>query len=140
MPGVESFVRINQPGTGSKMKTWQSVDGGANVVESEAVTITESGGIEVLLRATVGTVSTVAVAAVVTTLLLANAARTGATIYNDGPTPLYVKLAAGATVATFTVKVMPGGTYELAFPAYSGIITAIRAAGPATSVQVTELT
>jgi hypothetical protein len=140
MPGLESFVRINQPGTGSKMKTWQSVDGGGNTVESEAVTITESGGLEVFLRATVGTVTTVLVGAVVTTLLVANPARTGCMIYNDSASRLYLKLAAGASLATFTVRIDSQGYYELPFPVYSGVITAIRAAGPATSVQVTELT
>lgn len=140
MPGTESFIQTNAPGTGPKVKTWQSVDGGANVVETEAVTITESGGLEVFLRATVGTVTTVPVAAVAVTLLLSNPARTGAMIYNDDNKALYVKLAAGPTTASFTVKIMPSGYYELPFPAYSGIITAIRAAGPAGNVQVTELT
>jgi hypothetical protein len=85
-------------------------------------------------------VTTVPVDAVATTMLLANPARTGCMIFNDANTRLYVKLAAGPTTGSFTVRIDGHGYFELPFPVYSGIITAIRAAGPATDVQVTELT
>lgn len=88
----------------------------------------------------VATVTTVPVAAVVVTLLAANAGRLGALVYNDSNQRLYVKLGAGASTANFTVRLDPQAYYELPFPVYTGQITAVRAAGPATSVQVTELT
>lgn len=89
---------------------------------------------------TIGTVTTVAVGAIVVTLLAVNLARLGAMIFNDAGTRLFVKLGAGATTANFTVRLDGFGYFELPFPAYTGIITAIRAAGPVASVQVTELT
>ena len=92
------------------------------------------------IRPAISTVTTVAVAAVATTLLVANVARQGAAIYNDDNARLFVKLGVGATTGNFTVRLDGRGFYELSFPCYTGIITAIRAAGPAGSVQVTELT
>jgi len=94
----------------------------------------------VITQPSVSVVTTVAVAAVVTTLLVANAARLGAMIFNDAGTRLFVKLGAGATTANFTVRLDGFSYFELPFPVYTGIITAIRAAGPAGSAQVTELT
>ena len=94
----------------------------------------------VISQPSVSVVTTVAVAAVATTLLAANAARLGAMIYNDANTRLFVKLGAGASTANFTVRLDGQGYFELPFPVYTGIITAVRAAGPAASVQVTELT
>lgn len=43
----ESRIRINQPGTGSFLKTFQSVDGSAATVEAQAVVLTDDDGHEV---------------------------------------------------------------------------------------------
>ena len=96
--------------------------------------------IVIITQPTASTVTTVAVGAVSTTLLVANAARLGCMIFNDAASKLYVKLGAGASTANYTVRLDGFGYFELPFPVYTGIITAVRAAGPAASVQVTELT
>lgn len=92
-----------------------------------------------------GTATTTAipVAVATTTLLAANSARRGATIYNDSSSHSHVKLGSGATGSDFTVvlqavTVNVGGYYEV--PAgYTGIVTAYgtTAAG---NWRVTELT
>lgn len=47
---AESFVQVNVNATaGKKLKTYESVDGSSNLVESEAVTLTDSAGAEVLV-------------------------------------------------------------------------------------------
>ena len=86
------------------------------------------------------TVSTVAVAAVPVLVMAANASRLGAMIFNDSNARLYLKLGLGASTANFTVRLDAQSYFELPFPVYTGDITAVRAAGPASSVQATELT
>lgn len=167
MTAPNSFVQVNTATTpGKKLATYEFLDGG-DLVESEAVTLTDHDGNELLgqqtmadsipvtmasdqapiavvgtftaTQPTISTRTSVAVALVATTLLTANAARLGAIIWNDGPTPLYVALGAGATTSSFTAKVYGQSYLELPYPAYTGAITAIRAAG-AGSARVTELT
>ena len=58
------------------------------------------------------------------TLLAANAARLGASFYNDSTVPLLLKWGTGASITSYTLKVMAGQYYELPGPiVYSGIIT-----------------
>jgi hypothetical protein len=46
----EDFIQVNVPVTlGKKLKSWTSLDGGGNVVESEAVVPTDSLGNEILV-------------------------------------------------------------------------------------------
>jgi hypothetical protein len=74
-----------------------------------------------------------------TVLLAANAARIGATIYNNISNGfLYIKLGAGATPADWGVKIAPGYVYELPFPAYTGQITGVWSVAGGGTAQVTE--
>ncbi len=91
-------------------------------------------------RPAISVVSTVAVDALPVLLLASNPARQGAMIWNDSNQRLYVKLGLGASTGNFTVRLDGQSYYELPFPAYTGDITAVRAAGPASPVQATELT
>lgn len=92
-----------------------------------------------IAQPTVGTTTSVALSTVVATILAANAARLGAIIWNDGNQNAYVRLAAGATTALFTVRLANKSEWELPFPVYTGIITGITSAATAT-VLATELT
>ena len=85
-----------------------------------------------------GTASTASVTNSNTTVLASNGSRLGATIYNEGTVPCFVKLGSTASATTYTVKMVVDGYYEV--PAgYTGIITGITASGTAT-LRVTELT
>jgi len=88
--------------------------------------------------AATGTTSNVAGSATNVTLLAANAARIGATIFNDSTAELLVKFGATASSTSFTVKLALDGYLEV--PAnYTGIIDGIW--GSATgSARVTEIT
>lgn len=86
--------------------------------------------------------STVANSASSVTVLAANAARKGATIFNDdtastGAT-LKIKLGATASASSFTYAIAPQGYYEVPF-GYTGIIDGIASAATG-NARVTELT
>jgi hypothetical protein len=85
------------------------------------------------------TVTSVADAATSATLLAANAARLGATIFNDSTVDLYVKLGTTASATSFTVKLTPGAYYEVPYR-YTGRIDGIWASDASGSARITELT
>lgn len=59
------------------------------------------------------------------TLIASNAARRGASIFNDSTSALYIKYGATASTSSFTVKVNPGGYFEVPQPCYTGIVDGI---------------
>lgn len=72
------------------------------------------------------TLSNVANSLTNVTLLAASSSRRACKIYNDGSTGnLLVKHGATASVTSFTVKIAPGGFYEMPQPVYTGIIDGI---------------
>jgi hypothetical protein len=100
-----------------------------------------AGSIAVALsQPTTGTTTSVALSDVVATILAANAARLGAILFNDGGSAAFVRLAAGATLALFTVRMANNATWELQTPVYTGQITGITDAGGAATMLATELT
>lgn len=87
-----------------------------------------------------GTTSAVADAATSTTVLASNAARRGATIWNDSTAVLYLLLGSGTASATnCTVKLIADAFYEVPF-GYTGIISGIWASDASGSARVTEFT
>lgn len=87
-----------------------------------------------------GSVTAVAYSASNQTALASNANRKGAKLFNDTDGDAYVKLAATATTASFSVKIAAGGYYNLEVPVYTGIIDVIFSGGTAGNLLVTELT
>jgi len=84
------------------------------------------------------TLSSVAGTASSTTLLAANSARLGATIYNDSTAELLVKFGATASSSSFTVAIGSDGYFETPF-SYTGRIDGIW--GSATGdARITEIT
>lgn len=70
------------------------------------------------------TLANVAAATSSTTLLAANAARLGATIWNDSTSVLYVKKGSTASATSCNVKLVADAYYEVPFN-YTGIITGV---------------
>ncbi len=84
--------------------------------------------------------TSVAMTVVVATILVSNASRLQAFIWNDGNQDVFVRLAAGATAALFTVRLSSKSFFQLPSPGvYTGIITGITLAGTAT-ILATECT
>jgi hypothetical protein len=73
------------------------------------------------------------------TLLAANRARLGATIWNDSPNFLYLKLGTTASTTSFTVKMNNGSYYEVPY-GYTGNIDGIWATAGSGSARIVELT
>lgn len=86
-----------------------------------------------------GTLSNVVSSASSGTILAANTARYGATIWNDSTSVLYLRLGAGTASATScTVKVAADGYYETPY-GYTGAIVGIWASANG-NARVTEFT
>lgn len=93
----------------------------------------------VMARAPTGTVTSVADAATSGTVLVANTARLGATLFNDSTVRALVKLGATASATSFTVAMAAQDYYEVPF-GYTGVIDAIWDSNASGSMRVTELT
>ena len=116
------FVQVSPDSTGKKLQTFNNTIG-ADSVHSEAVTWVGTDGLSI--NPATGTQSSVASSASNVTLLAANAARKGASIFNDSTTNLFVKFGATASTTSFAVKMIPFSYFELEFPCYTGIIDGI---------------
>lgn len=89
-------------------------------------------------RSSTPTQSSVASSASSVSLLVANADRIGATIYNDSSVALFVKLGATASATSFSKKLAAGEYYEV--PAcYAGAIDGIWESATG-NARITELT
>jgi hypothetical protein len=91
-----------------------------------------SGGSSAALSSVAGSITSVS-------LIIANVNRKGLTLFNDSSSVAYVAFAATASSSAYTLKMNPGGLYEMPTPLYRGELSAIwvTAAG---SIKVTELT
>lgn len=116
-----------------RMKITQGADGTNDGDTSNALPL------PVRNYAGTGTITSVSGAAVDTTILAANTARRGATVYNDSNAILYLALSnVTSSTTVFSAKISAGGYFEVPF-GYVGIIKGIW--GSATgSARVTELT
>lgn len=98
-----------------------------------AIQVTTGGG-----AATTATRTNVAGSASSTTILAANTAREGATVYNDSTAILFLELGSAAASATnYTIQIGPQGYYEVPF-GYTGQLTGIWAAANG-NARVTEI-
>lgn len=84
------------------------------------------------------TLSNVTSSATVVDLLLANVLRNGAVIFNDADKSMYVKFGTGASLTSFTEKILPKGSLVLRFPVWRGVITGIWDASPTGDARITE--
>lgn len=75
-----------------------------------------------------------------TTLLAGNINRRNATFFNTGSGNLYLKIGTAAALNSFTVRLQPGGYYELPVPIWDGSIDGFWDDAAAGGVAVTELT
>jgi hypothetical protein len=102
------------------------------------------GPVNVDIRpATSAVVTSVAASVVTVTLLAANlgAIPRQASFYNDSPARvIFLKLGAGASTVSFTVRLMPRAFYEITDPGFDGIVTGVWSAGAGGFCRVTELT
>ncbi len=101
--------------------------------------VDERGRLYTRVSAPSSSVAAVVASATNVTLLAANTARLGASLYNDSNKSVRVKLGAVATLIDFTVEIVKGGYYEVPM-GYTGIIDGIWVSAPSGDARVTELT
>jgi hypothetical protein len=92
-------------------------------------------------RPTTADVTRVAILAApaTTVLLIANTARRGVILFNEGGTPVFIKLGAACSPIDYTVRLGPFGLFVLPEPVYTGEISAAKTGGGLGGpVQVTE--
>jgi hypothetical protein len=107
----------------------------ANLLLTDIKTNTGAAG---AAPTTTATVTSVAAAVASTQILAANAARRGASLYNDSTAELKLKLGTGASATSFSVDMLPGSYFEVPF-GYTGVLHGIWTAVNG-SARVTELT
>lgn len=118
-------------------------DGGATALTSangdySPVAVSPDGSQHVVQKAATAAVTSPSTSTTSATLLAANVARKGATIYNDSAAVLYVKFGATASSTSFTVPLAANAYYEVP-GGYTGIIDGILVSGTGAG-RVTELT
>lgn len=131
-PVSGTFFQATQPisGTVSSTQGTATAAAGAWPIKITDGTNTAAVDSDLALNITIqgstsGTATNVAANAANVTLLSSNAARDMASFYNDGNGNAFLKLGATASTSSFTVKITPGGFYELPLPAYAGQIDCI---------------
>lgn len=77
------------------------------------------------LKAPSATITSVSGSASTTSLLAANSSRNGVTFYSNSTVNLYLAFASTSSSSVFTVKLPPGGYFEVPFPVYTGQISGI---------------
>jgi len=120
-PGVSSLAVITVQGVVGGVPITVAGGGGGGNPPSTATVVTSVPG-----------------TVVSTTLLAANPARLGATFYNEGNRPWFIKLGAVASLVSYTVQVPKDSYYEVPFN-YVGVITGLQAVALG-KLLVTELT
>lgn len=128
--GANTIGKIDQ-GTGGA-SAWKTDGSAVTQPVSVAATVTTKE-----VRAATPTQTSVAASATNVTLLASNAARLGATIYNDSSINMFLKLGATASATSFTLKIAAAGYYEIPF-GYTGIVDGLWDSATG-SARITEL-
>lgn len=85
------------------------------------------------------TVTPVVASGTVVPMAANNTARRGLIIYNDSDTPMVIKYGAGASSASFTVRIAAFGYWEMPHPIFTGQVTGIwEGSAPSGTGMVTE--
>jgi hypothetical protein len=120
---AESYSQIQPDSTGNKIRTETSSQGG-NTVHQQVVSLADAGGTLLGLASTSAQTS-VSAATSSTSLLSANSARLGASVYNDSTAICYLLLGSGtASTTAYSVQLAAGAYYEVPF-GYTGAIKGI---------------
>lgn len=82
-----------------------------------------------IVQPSTGTSANVTMTGASVVALASNAARKGASIFNDSGVVVYIKFGTGASATSFKLSLAAQGFYPLPFPVYTGVIHAFGAAG-----------
>jgi hypothetical protein len=137
---------ISLPTGAATESTLSTLDGkvtacntGSVTLASQANPFTSAIPVEPETVSTSSVTSTSASASSVT-VLASNASRKLAIFVNDADKIAYVKLGGTASTTSYSYKLQPNSTLELAQPVYTGVVDAIWETSPTGAMRVTELT
>ena len=137
---------ISLPTGAATESTLSTLDGkvtacntGSVTLASQANPFTSAIPVEPETVSTSSVTSTTASASSVT-VLASNANRKLAVFVNDSDKIAYVKLGGTASTTSYSYKLQPNSTLELAQPVYTGVVDAIWESSPTGAMRVTELT
>ena len=137
---------ISLPTGAATESTLSTLDGKVTACNTGAVTLasqtnpfTSAIPVEPETVSTSSVTSTSASASSVT-VLASNASRKLAIFVNDSDKIAYVKLGGTASTTSYSYKLQPNSTLELAQPVYTGVVDAIWETSPTGAMRVTELT
>lgn len=133
---ISGTVTATGPLTDTQLRaTPVPVSGPLTDAQLRATPVPISGTVSVGAPTTLATVTNVSVGTSVVTLSASNASKTKVVVFNETGT-LFVKLGAGASASSYTIRLTANSSWE--FSGYAGIVTAIKASGT-TPVLVTEV-
>lgn len=134
--GSGTVIAADDIGSGvlvQRVKTTFGADGTATDVDGTHPLPTRAGA------ASTATLTNVSASASSVSLLASTAGRLGAILINDGTATLYLKYGATASTTSHTYQILPGQTWEMPAPIYTGAIDGIWSAANG-SARITELT
>ena len=155
---ADGVIQVPPDSTGGKLDT-ETLTVGANTVHRQRLVVadpataagfskvmnSQPAGSEYALvirpihpKAATSAQTSVAGSATVVTILAANTARLGATVFNDSAALLYLHLGASASTTVHTLQIPASGYYEVP-SLYTGILTGLWASATG-SARVVELT
>jgi hypothetical protein len=100
--------------------------------------VDQTGALHVVEKCATATVTSVNDSATSVTLLAANTARKGASIWNHSDATLYVKFGGAASLTDFSVILITNSYFELGQPMYPGIVCGIWDANSTGAARITE--
>lgn len=138
---------VNTGASGAPIRVLTGLGAGSG--DQQVVTLADSGGnllgtavapvpVTLPAAATPAITSPSGLTTTAAVVLAANAARKGATVFNESGAVLYLALGTTASLTAYTVQIAIGAYYEVPF-GYTGALWGITTAGT-TVARVTELT
>lgn len=137
--------------TGKNVRTIEvtkTISGTPTTVEMQAVTLSDTGGDDLVVNAdgslnvnlapsASATLTNQTNTGLQTTFASSNTARKGLIVYNDTPGNLFIAYAATVSSTSFSYKVPAGATWEMPIPVYTGQIEGL-GDGSSGALRITE--
>lgn len=150
---ASGIVQVPTDGVGKKVDTTE-LTVGANTVERQRINLAGAAagdlapvdatkGLKVdsyQAVAATATMTTKASSATSAQALASTAGRIGVRFENDADKICYLKYGTTAVATDYTVKLLPGASYDMPVPIYTGRIDCIWTSGPTGTLYITELT
>ena len=125
------------PPAGATPKTLSSLARSHSSQFWRKAAVSAAGAVSVGPAPGTSALTSVAAAVTSTVILAANASRKQVLVFNDSSANLYLGLTSSAvSVTSYTVKISPGGYYEVPWPVWTGQLTGLWDAALRSLIQI----